>query len=127
MAPALSWATPSRQFDQGRAAGPPRQPAAVLGAVKTNMGYLEGAAGVAGLIKVILALYHNKIPQSLNFSTLNKHIDFGDVDVQIPAKGSVDWPANGPRVAAVSSFGFGGTNSHVVMAARRLPARSPRL
>jgi pimeloyl-ACP methyl ester carboxylesterase/acyl carrier protein len=78
--------------------------------------HTEAAAGIAGLIKVVLALKHQLIPSHLHFTRLNPHIDFGKCDVQIPTK-SLPWPTfdESPRRGAVSSFGFSGTNAHVVI------------
>ena len=86
-----------------------------LGSVKTNIGHLEAAAGVAGLIKTALALHHRKIPPSLHFSQPNPHIAFDEIPVRIQRK--IDaWPDSGrPSLAGVSSFGFGGTNAHLVL------------
>ncbi len=86
-----------------------------IGSVKTNIGHLEPAAGVASVIKVALALSHAKIPPHVNFSTPNPHIAFDKYHFQIPQK-MEDWPRYGShRMAGVSGFGFGGTNTHVVM------------
>jgi acyl transferase domain-containing protein len=86
-----------------------------LGAVKTNIGHLEGAAGIAGLIKAVLCLQHRRIPKNLHFTALNPHISLAGTPLAIPT-GTVEWAGGGqPRVAAVSSFGFGGTNAHVVV------------
>ena len=86
-----------------------------LGAVKTNFGHLEAAAGITGLIKAVLALRHSRIPPNLNFTEWNPAIDAAGTRFFIPTK-SVPWPAtDGPRRAAVSSFGMGGTNAHVVL------------
>ena len=93
---------------------PPGRPCA-LGSVKTNLGHLEAAAGIAGLIKVSLALLHRKIPPSLHFEKPNPHIPFDELPLQVQTKLS-PWPAeSGPALAGVSSFGFGGTNAHVVL------------
>jgi acyl transferase domain-containing protein/acyl carrier protein/ubiquinone/menaquinone biosynthesis C-methylase UbiE len=86
-----------------------------IGSLKTNTGHLDAAAGVAGLIKTVLALKHKKIPASLHFEQANPQIDFVNspffVNTQL-----TDWQANGtPRRAGVSSFGIGGTNAHVVL------------
>ncbi|MFZ6028534.1 MAG: SDR family NAD(P)-dependent oxidoreductase [Chloroflexota bacterium] len=86
-----------------------------IGSVKTNIGHLDAAAGVAGLIKTALALYHRQIPPSLNYEQPNPKIDFASspffVNTQL-----ADWPAGPhPRRAGVSSFGMGGTNAHVVL------------
>ena len=86
-----------------------------LGAVKTNFGHLEAAAGITGLIKTVLALRHSRIPPNLNFTEWNPAIDPSGTRFFVPTK-SVPWPAtDGPRRAAVSSFGMGGTNAHVVL------------
>ncbi|NEP50771.1 MAG: acyltransferase domain-containing protein [Moorea sp. SIO3C2] len=86
-----------------------------IGSLKTNMGHLDAAAGVAGLIKTVLALKHNKIPPSLNFETPNPTIDFANSPFYVNRTLS-EWNTNGiPRRAGVSSFGLGGTNAHVVI------------
>jgi acyl transferase domain-containing protein len=87
----------------------------VLGSVKTNIGHLESAAGVAGLLKVVLSLQHERIPAHLNFTEMNPDIDWGDVPVDVPVSGR-DWRrGDRRRIAGVSSFGFSGTNAHVVL------------
>lgn len=86
-----------------------------LGAVKSNFGHLEAAAGITGLIKAVLALRHSRIPANLNFTDWNPAIDPSGTRFFMPTK-SVPWPAtDGPRRAGVSSFGMGGTNAHVVL------------
>jgi acyl transferase domain-containing protein/acyl carrier protein len=86
-----------------------------LGSVKTNVGHLSTAAGVAGLIKTILSLSHQLIPPSLHFETPNPEIDFANSPFYVNTKLS-EWKTNGsPRRAGVSSFGIGGTNAHVVL------------
>jgi phthiocerol/phenolphthiocerol synthesis type-I polyketide synthase D len=86
-----------------------------LGAVKSNFGHLEAAAGITGLIKAVLALRHSRIPPNLNFTEWNPAIDPSGTRFFIPTT-SVPWPAtDGPRRAAVSSFGLGGTNAHIVL------------
>jgi acyl transferase domain-containing protein/acyl carrier protein len=86
-----------------------------LGSVKTNLGHLEAAAGVAGLIKVALALKHREIPPSLHFQERNPHIPFDEIPLRVQTTLG-PWPAeSGPALAGVSSFGFGGTNAHVVL------------
>jgi phthiocerol/phenolphthiocerol synthesis type-I polyketide synthase D len=90
--------------------------ACALGAVKTNLGHLEAAAGIAGFIKATLALRHGQIPPNLNFSRWNPAIDASATRLYVPTGAPVEWAAHpGPRRAAVSSFGFGGTNAHVVL------------
>jgi acyl transferase domain-containing protein/acyl carrier protein len=86
-----------------------------IGSVKTNIGHLDAAAGIVGLIKTILALDRKQLPPSLNFETPNPHIDFASSPFYINTQ-LRDWQTNGtPRRAGVSSFGFGGTNAHLVL------------
>ncbi len=86
-----------------------------IGSVKTNIGHLEAAAGIAGLIKTVLALYNEEIPAHLHFSQLNPHIDLKDVPIRVAAQ-NVPWKKGSKkRVAGVSAFGFGGTNAHVIL------------
>lgn len=86
-----------------------------LGSVKTNIGHLDAAAGVSGLIKTICALKYRQIPPSLHFETPNPQIDFAQSPFYV-SKQLADWPATtGPRRAGVSSFGIGGTNAHVLL------------
>jgi phthiocerol/phenolphthiocerol synthesis type-I polyketide synthase E len=86
-----------------------------LGSVKTNVGHLDAAAGVAGLIKTVLALEHAEIPPSLHFDTPNPRIDFGTSPFYVNTA-TTPWAAKQwPRRAGVSSFGLGGTNAHVVL------------
>lgn len=93
-----------------------------LGSVKTNIGHLDTAAGMAGLIKVALSLKNQKIPKSLHFETPNPDIDFANSPFVVNSELS-DWTlGNTPRRAGVSSFGIGGTNAHVVL--QEAPARA---
>lgn len=87
-----------------------------LGSVKTNIGHLEAAAGIAGLLKVLLMMKHKAIAQTLHLKTVNPMIDFGTSPLQ-PALTLRPWdPQYGPlRRAGISSFGFGGVNAHVVI------------
>jgi acyl transferase domain-containing protein len=87
-----------------------------VGSVKTNLGHLEAAAGVAGLIKVVLSLQHGVIPRHLHFETLNPRITLDGTPLYIPTQ-PVAWKrGRRRRVAGVSAFGFSGTNAHVVVA-----------
>ena len=86
-----------------------------LGSVKTNIGHLEAAAGIAGLIKTVLCLQHQAIPPNLHFQKLNPHIDLEDTSIAIPTQLQPWQESEKPRLAGVSSFGFGGTNAHVVL------------
>ncbi len=86
-----------------------------LGAVKTNIGHLEAAAGIAGFIKATLALRHGHIPPNLNFVDWNPAINASGTRLFVPTTNAA-WPVtDGPRRAAVSSFGFGGTNAHIIL------------
>ncbi|MEG4836966.1 type I polyketide synthase [Microcoleus sp. B9-D4] len=86
-----------------------------IGSVKTNLGHLDAAAGIAGLIKTVLALKHKCIPPSLHFKQPNPKIDFANSPFYVNTALS-EWKTNGtPRRAGVSSFGMGGTNCHVVL------------
>jgi phthiocerol/phenolphthiocerol synthesis type-I polyketide synthase E len=104
-----------RSFRGGKG-GSTRRGFCALGTVKTNLGHLEAAAGIAGLIKTVLALKHGEIPPSLHFSRPNPQIDFAASPFFVNTELS-PWPSGNrvPRRAGVSSFGFGGTNAHVVL------------
>jgi acyl transferase domain-containing protein/thioesterase domain-containing protein/acyl carrier protein len=87
-----------------------------IGSVKTNIGHLDAASGLAGLIKAVLALKHQLIPPSLNFEQPNPKIDFANSPFYVNTKLTA-WETDGiPRHAGVSSFGIGGTNAHVILA-----------
>jgi len=104
-----------RVFSEGRGDAP-----VLLGSVKTNIGHLESASGIAGLIKTALCLHHARIPRNLHFEHPNPAIDFDQLKLRVVTQAQA-WPAdNTPRRAAVNSFGFGGTNAH------GLPRRGPR-
>ncbi len=110
-------------FGNGRAAAG----SCALGSVKTNLGHLDTAAGIAGLIKVVLALEHREIPPSLHFRRPNPRIDFTAGPFAVNAE-LRPWPGPAPRRAGVSSFGLGGTNAHVVVEEAPLstPGGTPR-
>ena len=99
--------------------------ACVLGSVKTNIGHLESAAGIAGLIKAVLCLQHEAIPPHLHFQSLNPNISLEGTPFRITTA-LLPWPRGEERrLAAVSSFGFGGTNAHIILEEAPLPpARS---
>ncbi|MEB3063021.1 type I polyketide synthase, partial [[Mycobacterium] zoologicum] len=87
----------------------------VLGSVKTNLGHLESASGVAGFIKTVLSVQHGFIPRHLNFSQLTPNAGVGAWNFVVAGQ-SMDWPAvSRPRRAGVSSFGVSGTNAHVIV------------
>jgi len=87
-----------------------------IGSVKTNINHLEAASGIAGIIKVVLALQHDRIPAHLLFNTPSPHIPWDRLPVQIVAS-AVPWPASShhPRRAGVSAFGISGTNAHIII------------
>ncbi|WP_079022596.1 type I polyketide synthase [Streptomyces resistomycificus] len=96
-------------------------PDLVLGSVKANIGHLEGAAGIAGLMKAALCLWHRQIPSNPHFETPNAHIDFEGMRLRVPRENEA-WPQNARPLAGVSAFGFGGTNVHVVLEGRDEPS-----
>ena len=85
-----------------------------IGSVKTNIGHLDAAAGIAGLIKTVLALEHRQLPPSLHFTQPNPEIDFPATPFYVNTR-LQDWTSDGPRRAGVMSTGMGGTNAHVVL------------
>lgn len=87
-----------------------------IGSVKTNIGHIEAASGIAGLIKTVLSLHHRKIPACLHFQQWNPEIDADTLKIRVP-RSIVDWPGNAADArAVVNSFGFGGANASVVLA-----------
>ena len=105
-------ATPDRQF-------------CAIGSVKTNIGHLECAAGIAGLIKTVLMLENSQIVPSLHFKRGNEQIEFGQSPVYVNTS-LTEWKTPLPRRAGVSSFGFGGANCHIVMEEAPIPETVPR-
>ena len=105
-------------------AGRARERPLLLGSLKSNFGHLEAAAGILGLIKVVLSIDRRRIPPSLHVDELNPHIDFPALGLAVVDR-PTDWPlSDRPARAGVSAFGFGGTNAHVVVEAP--PARAAR-
>jgi len=107
--------------------------AVLVGSLKTNFGHMEAAAGVGGLIKLVLALQHAEIPAHLHFETPTSHVPWDEIGLAVPNR-TMPWPGLrneagelNPRVGAVSSFGFSGTNAHLIVeqAPAQLPAPSP--
>jgi polyketide synthase 13 len=93
----------------------PTDKPALIGAVKSNVGHLESAAGAASLAKMVLALQHDKLPPSINYVGPNPHIDFDTARLKV-ADTVTEWPRyGGYAIAGVSGFGFGGANAHVVL------------
>lgn len=108
----------------GAALGPGRDADAALylGSVKTNLGHLESAAGMAGMIKIILMFQHGQIPPHLHLNERNPNIPWPNFPVLIPTELS-PWPeSDGPRLAGVSGFGLSGTNAHVILEQAPTPA-----
>ncbi len=100
-----------RVIGRGRPADKP----VLLGAIKTNVGHMESAAGAASLVKMVLSLQHDKLPPSINYAGPNPYIDFDAAHLRF-LDTAADWPRyGGYAVAGVSSFGFGGANAHVVL------------
>ncbi|PZD73160.1 Phthiocerol synthesis polyketide synthase type IPpsD [Acaryochloris thomasi RCC1774] len=94
--------------------GPHRSEPLLVGSVKTNIGHLEAASGMAGLIKVVLSLQHSAIPANLHFKTPTPHFDWSQ-PLQVPTQ-LTPWPSSdSPRTAGVSAFGFNGTNAHLIV------------
>jgi acyl transferase domain-containing protein len=87
-----------------------------VGSVKTNIGHLEGSAGIAAIIKVALMLQHGELPVHLHFQRPSPHIDWSRLPVKVVTQRQA-WPVHRPRLAGVSSFGFSGTNAHVILEA----------
>jgi amino acid adenylation domain-containing protein len=109
----------TRAFD----AGTDKRQFCALGSVKPNIGHLDTAAGVAGLIKTVLALQHRQVPPTVHFTRANPEIEFQDSPFYVNDR-LRDWPAGAsPRRAGVSSFGIGGTNAHLIV--EEAPARAP--
>ncbi len=87
----------------------------VVGSVKTNIGHLESAAGIAGFLKVVLMLEHGQIPAHLHLKTVNPMLRLEESSIEIPTTPR-EWPrGEQPRCAGASAFGFGGTNAHVIL------------
>jgi len=113
-------------FAGGRSARPGAEPV-WIGSVKTNVGHLEAAAGITGLIKTALALRHRAVPPNLHFTTPNPHIPFARLGLAVPVA-LRPWPAPpGQARAGVSSFGFGGANAHAVLREPPAPPAPPAI
>src|SRR5262249_20517945 len=86
-----------------------------IGSVKTNFGHLEASAGIAGLLKLALALQYKQIPPHLHFELPNTHVEWNGLPIKV-ATALMSWPAvDGRRIGGVSSFGFSGTNAHAIL------------
>lgn len=91
-----------------------RKTKCMVGSVKTNIGHLEAASGVAGLIKTALSLHHNAVPPNLHFNIPNPALDYENSNLRVPTSVEV-LPESNDSLASVNSFGFGGTNAHIVL------------
>ncbi|HET7500125.1 MAG TPA: alpha/beta fold hydrolase [Kofleriaceae bacterium] len=99
-------------FGAGRSTSQPL----LVGSVKTNIGHAETAAGIAGFIKCVMAIHHRAIPAHLHFDAPNPYVSWSELPFHVPTE-TTPWPhRGGARIAGVSSFGFSGTNCHVVLA-----------
>ena len=96
----------------------------LVGSVKTNVGHLEAAAGMAGLIKVLLSIQNGQIPGQLNFENPNPHIAWDDIPVRVLTDATA-WPDSDSKIAGVSAFGMSGTNAHVIVEAPPVRATHP--
>ena len=98
----------------------------LIGSVKTNIGHLESAAGVAGLIKAVLTVQRGVIPKHLHFQNPNPSLDWDHLPLQVTSA-MMDWPQHGqrPRLAGVNSFGISGTNAHILLQEHRGPDGVP--
>ena len=95
----------------------------LIGSIKTNIGHLEAGAGVAGLIKAALVAKHGYIPANLHLQNPTRHVSLAELKIDVPGTGR-PFPACERRVIGVNSFGFGGTNAHVVLAEAPAPVRA---
>jgi acyl transferase domain-containing protein len=99
-----------RVFGNDRPKGQPL----IIGAVKSNIGHLEGCSGIAGVVKTILSLERGVIPPNANFERLNPDIDAEELNIKFPTE-RTSWPVLDVRRASVNSFGFGGSNAHIIL------------
>jgi len=105
------------------AAGRPAERPLLVGALKSNIGHAESAAGIAGLLKTVMALRHEAVPPTLHFHTPSPKIPWADMAVRVPTKLTPWRRGERPRRAGVSGFGFSGTNAHVIL--EEAPAPEP--
>ncbi|MEZ4732210.1 MAG: beta-ketoacyl synthase N-terminal-like domain-containing protein [Caldilineaceae bacterium] len=109
----------------GKVFGATRQTPLAIGSVKTNIGHLNSAAGMASLLKVVLAMQHGEIPPTLHINQLNPNIPWQKLAVTVPTT-VTPWPANGaPRLAGISAFGLSGSNAHLIVEEAPFPLPQP--
>lgn len=106
---------PAEVYAIGQVIGKRRRAPVPLGSIKSNIGHTEPASGLFGLLKAVMALENNYLPASLFFETPNEHIDFAELNVRVSSTPLELLRARNPRLAGINSFGFGGTNAHVVI------------
>ncbi|MEM7582939.1 MAG: polyketide synthase, partial [Acidobacteriota bacterium] len=122
----LGDATEIKALDAAFRAHATPQSSCTVGAVKTQIGHLEACSGLAGVVKVLLMMEHRRIPASLHFEALHPNIDLDASPLRLAAEGRAwDGTAQGELRAGVSSFGIGGSNAHVVLAARPTSSSRP--
>ena len=114
-----------RALGAALAAERPQGRRVAVGSVKTNIGHLEAAAGIAGLIKVVLALQHGELPAHLHLATPSPHIAWDELPLEVVTRHRRWIGEAGPRIAGVSSFGFSGTNAHVIVEEAPVPSAPP--
>ncbi len=106
---------PSEVWSIGTVVGATRRAPIPIGSIKTNIGHAEPASGLLGLMKAVLSLENNFFPASLHFETPNKNIDFDGLNVHVASEPIELLHGKHPRLAGINSFGFGGTNAHVII------------
>jgi acyl transferase domain-containing protein/NADPH:quinone reductase-like Zn-dependent oxidoreductase/acyl carrier protein/short-subunit dehydrogenase len=107
---------PAEVWSIGTVVGAARRVPIPIGSIKTNIGHAEPASGMLGLMKAMLALEHNMFPASLHFETPNEAVDFSALKVHVASEPIELLHGKHPRLAGINSFGFGGTNAHVIIA-----------
>jgi acyl transferase domain-containing protein len=118
---------PIEAFTIGEVLGKGRPAPLPIGSIKTNIGHLEPASGLAGMLKAMLALEHDLLPPSINFSEPNPEIPFDELNLQVCTAPMRLARTDAPRFAGINSFGFGGTNAHAIITdPPRVPGRARR-
>ncbi len=112
---ALGDPTECKALGAAYGAGRPVDQPCIIGSVKSSIGHLEAAAGIAGVIKAILCLHHRLIPPQANLETLNPNIPFADLRLRVSQQLQPMPTGEGPAYAGVNSFGYGGTNAHALL------------